>query len=129
MSIGTSTVPSLRRPLWAIRDCPRLYLRQFDAVEWAARQIRQSPAARAAMRSQLLARDWPGARILQARPRELLPLHERRPRRPQDSALHALVRENLESFVEHARLSYAKPLPRYVVDELHACRVLKSHPP
>jgi hypothetical protein len=38
------------------------------------------------------------------------------PRRPQDTALHRLVREHLATFLEHARTTYAAPLPRYVVE-------------
>ena len=41
----------------------------------------------------------------------------REPRRPEDTALHRIVREHLESFVDHARLTYEKPLPRYVIEE------------
>jgi len=40
------------------------------------------------------------------------------PRRPEDTVLYQLVSEHLESFVEHAEESYAKPLPRYVLKEL-----------
>ena len=38
------------------------------------------------------------------------------PRRPESTVLYALVRDHLETFVEHARERYTKPLPRYVVD-------------
>jgi len=38
------------------------------------------------------------------------------PRRPESTVLYALVRDSLETFVEHARERYAKPLPKYVVD-------------
>jgi hypothetical protein len=40
-----------------------------------------------------------------------------RPRRPTETVLYALVREHLETFLEHARESYAAPLPRYVEEE------------
>ncbi len=42
------------------------------------------------------------------------------PRQPADAVLHALVREHLDELVEHARIAYLAPLPRYVVDELRA---------
>ena len=41
-----------------------------------------------------------------------------RPRRPQDTLLHRVVREHLETFLSHARESYDAPLPKYVRDEL-----------
>ena len=41
-----------------------------------------------------------------------------RPRRPQDTLLHRIVREHLETFLAHARESYDAPLPKYVRDEL-----------
>jgi hypothetical protein len=41
-----------------------------------------------------------------------------RPRRPQDTVLHRVVREHLETFLEHAAESYEAPLPKYVRDEL-----------
>jgi hypothetical protein len=41
-----------------------------------------------------------------------------RPRRPQDTALHRVVRTHLETFIAHARESYDKPLPKYVREEL-----------
>ena len=41
-----------------------------------------------------------------------------RPRRPQDTLLHRVVREHLETFLEHARESYDAPLPKYVRDDL-----------
>ena len=41
-----------------------------------------------------------------------------RPRRPQDTLLHRMVREHLETFFEHARESYDAPLPKYVQSEL-----------
>ena len=41
-----------------------------------------------------------------------------RPRRPQDTLLHRVVREHLETFLAHARESYDAPLPKYVRDEL-----------
>jgi len=40
-----------------------------------------------------------------------------RPRRPQDTVLHRLVRTHLDDFLRHVRENYDKPLPRYVVDE------------
>ena len=43
-----------------------------------------------------------------------------RPRRPQDTVLHRVVREHLETFIAHARESYDAPLPKYVRDELRA---------
>jgi hypothetical protein len=36
------------------------------------------------------------------------------PRRPTETVLYALVRDHLESFLEHARQSYARGLPHYV---------------
>ena len=36
------------------------------------------------------------------------------PRRPTEAVLYALVRDYLESFLDHARQSYARGLPRYV---------------
>ncbi len=42
------------------------------------------------------------------------------PRRPTETALYALVREHLETFVSWARETYEKPLPRYVEQELRA---------
>ncbi|WP_437579604.1 transposase zinc-binding domain-containing protein [Sorangium sp. So ce887] len=36
------------------------------------------------------------------------------PHRPEETVLHGLVRENLESFLAHARETYEWPLPRYV---------------
>jgi hypothetical protein len=42
-----------------------------------------------------------------------------RPRRPQDTVLHKVVREHLETFLAHARESYDAPLPKYVQGELH----------
>ena len=36
------------------------------------------------------------------------------PRAPQETLLYALVSEHLEDFLQHARESYAGPLPRYV---------------
>jgi len=50
-----------------------------------------------------------------------------RPRRPETTVLHQLVREHLETFVAHAREQYDKPLPRYVVDTFRSflkCGVL-----
>jgi hypothetical protein len=41
-----------------------------------------------------------------------------RPRRPQDTVLHRVVRAHLETFIEHARETYAAPLPKYVREEL-----------
>lgn len=42
------------------------------------------------------------------------------PRRPQETVLYSLVKEHLEDFLQHARESYAGPLPAYVVDEFRA---------
>jgi hypothetical protein len=39
------------------------------------------------------------------------------PRRPQETVLYGLVKEHLDAFLQHARESYAGPLPKYVVDE------------
>lgn len=36
------------------------------------------------------------------------------PHRPTDTVLHALVRDHLESFLDHARQNHARGLPRYV---------------
>ena len=41
-----------------------------------------------------------------------------RPRRPQDTVLHRVVRTHLETFIEHARETYDAPLPKYVREEL-----------
>ena len=41
-----------------------------------------------------------------------------RPRRPTETVLYAVVRENLETFLAHARESYEAPLPHYVEQEL-----------
>ena len=35
-------------------------------------------------------------------------------REPETTLLHRVVRDNLEEFLEHARETYAKPIPRYV---------------
>jgi hypothetical protein len=40
-----------------------------------------------------------------------------RPRRPQDTLLHRVVREHLQTFLAHVGRLYARPLPRYVVQE------------
>jgi hypothetical protein len=40
-----------------------------------------------------------------------------RPRRPQDTLLHELVREHFSTFLEHTNRIYARPLPKYVVQE------------
>ena len=42
------------------------------------------------------------------------------PRRPTETALYGIVRDNLETFLAWARETYAKPLPRYVEQELRA---------
>jgi hypothetical protein len=42
------------------------------------------------------------------------------PRRPTETVLYALVRQNLETFVAHAREHYDGGLPRYVEAELRA---------
>jgi len=42
------------------------------------------------------------------------------PRRPTETVLYSLVRENLESFLAHAREHYDGGLPRYVEAELRA---------
>jgi len=39
-------------------------------------------------------------------------------RRPTETALYALVRDHLETFLAHARETYDAPLPRYVQNEL-----------
>jgi hypothetical protein len=36
------------------------------------------------------------------------------PRRPTETVLHALVRDHLEPFLDHAQQNYARGLPRYV---------------
>jgi len=40
-----------------------------------------------------------------------------RPRRPQDTLLHRIVREHFQSSLAHTNRFYARPLPRYVVQE------------
>ena len=40
-----------------------------------------------------------------------------RPRRPQDTLLHELVREHFPTFLVHTNRVYTRPLPRYVVQE------------
>jgi hypothetical protein len=40
------------------------------------------------------------------------------PRKPTETILYGVVRETLETFVAHARETYAAPLPRYVEREL-----------
>lgn len=40
-----------------------------------------------------------------------------RPRRPTETVLHELVREHLETFLEHARDTYGAPVPPYVEGE------------
>jgi len=40
-----------------------------------------------------------------------------RPRRPQDTLLHRVVREHFRTFVAQTGRIYARPLPRYVVLE------------
>ena len=42
------------------------------------------------------------------------------PRRPTETVLYGLVRENLESFLAYAREHYEGGLPRYVEAELRA---------
>ena len=42
------------------------------------------------------------------------------PRRPTETVLYGIVRENLESFLAHARAHYDGGLPRYVEQELRA---------
>ncbi len=42
------------------------------------------------------------------------------PRRPTETVLYRLVRENLESFLAHAREHYEGGLPHYVEAELRA---------
>lgn len=42
------------------------------------------------------------------------------PRRPTETVLYGLVREHLGTFLRWARETYARPLPRYVEDELRA---------
>ena len=43
----------------------------------------------------------------------------REPRRAEDTVLYRVVRDNLETFLEHVRQQYEKPLPRYVLQEFH----------
>lgn len=43
-----------------------------------------------------------------------------RPRRPEDTVLHRVVRRHLETFIAHAAEAYDSPLPKYVRDELRA---------
>ena len=43
-----------------------------------------------------------------------------RPRRPQDTLLHRVVRDHLETFFEYARETYDAPIPKYVREELRA---------
>ena len=40
-----------------------------------------------------------------------------RPRNPTATVLYGIVREHLETFLSHARETYARPLPRYVEQE------------
>jgi hypothetical protein len=61
--------------------------------------------------------DWHGKRK-RARVAKLAPAY--RPRRPQDTVLHRVVRSHLETFIEHARETYDAPLPKYVREELRA---------
>lgn len=42
------------------------------------------------------------------------------PRRPTETVLYGVVREHLETFLTHARDSYAKPIPKYVEREFRA---------
>jgi hypothetical protein len=42
------------------------------------------------------------------------------PRRPTETVLYCAVRENLETFLAHARETYERPVPRYVEQELRA---------
>jgi ribosomal protein S27E len=46
------------------------------------------------------------------------PRYERR--EPETTVLHAIVREHLDAFVQHARENFARPLPKYVESELRA---------
>ena len=46
------------------------------------------------------------------------------PRRPTETALYALVRDHLETFLAYTREQYERGLPRYVEDELRAGRAL-----
>ncbi len=39
-------------------------------------------------------------------------------REPETTVLHAIVREHLEPFLQHARETYSKPIPKYVEQEL-----------
>jgi len=41
-----------------------------------------------------------------------------RPRRPTETVPYAVVRDHLETFLAHARDTYAAPLPRHVEEEL-----------
>lgn len=41
----------------------------------------------------------------------------REPRRPEDTILYRVVRDNLDTFLEQVRRQYEKPLPRYVLQE------------
>jgi hypothetical protein len=43
-----------------------------------------------------------------------------RPRKPEETVLHRVVRRHLETFIAHAAETYDSPLPRYVRDELRA---------
>ncbi len=56
------------------------------------------------------------ARRKRVRVAKLAPAY--RPRRPQDTVLHRVVRTHLETFIEHAREAYDAPLPKYVREEL-----------
>ncbi len=40
-----------------------------------------------------------------------------RPRRPQDTLLHRVVREHFRTFLAHTGRTYARPLPKYIVLE------------
>ncbi len=40
-----------------------------------------------------------------------------RPRRPEHTLLHRVVREHLQTFLAHVARTYARPLPRYVLQE------------
>src|SRR5215468_9256829 len=46
--------------------------------------------------------------------------HDYAPRRPTETVLYAIVRDHLEAFLEHARESYERGLPRYVEQAFRA---------
>jgi hypothetical protein len=48
------------------------------------------------------------------------PAESYRPRQPQNTVLHRVVRDHFRTFLAHTARLYSRPLPRYVVQEWSA---------